>query len=99
MKKILLMIMVMVISQNPKSFAGTGSDEKSAIIKAAGELEYVRGLLEKARLADNKKGSVHLDYDALENDLKLIQDALERHASTPSRTPRKINKITGSYQK
>jgi hypothetical protein len=77
--------------------AGNGSDEKALIIKSAGELEYVRGLLAQAKKADNGKGGLKLDYSALEADLATIQAALERHASTPQRTPKRIPGLSGGY--
>ncbi|BCD97763.1 RAQPRD family integrative conjugative element protein [Marinagarivorans cellulosilyticus] len=71
--------------------------ERALLIKAASELEYIKSLLAKAEQARNKKSRIRADYANIDADLTEIQTAIERHANTPKRSPRRVNPLKKHY--
>lgn len=92
-------IAIPMIFGAPSALAGDSASEteRALLIKAASELEYVKALLSKAEMARNKKSRIVADYPNLNADLSEIQAAIERHANTPKRSPRKVNPLTKRY--
>lgn len=73
--------------------------ERRLLFSVATELEVLQTQLSRAQAAANPDARIQLDYETLSADLQEIRRALERHASTPSRSPRRFLPLRKSYSK
>ena len=71
----------------------TTEAERRLLVKIANELAHLKHLAEKAAVEADPDARFVLDYVGLQNDLQAMQQAIERHITLPSRSPRRIESL------
>lgn len=88
-----------LLSCNVLASKGASEQERALLIKAASEMEYVRSLLQKANKVRYENNDVRFDYALIDSNIVDMQTAIERHASTPNRSPRRITPFNKHYKR
>lgn len=78
------------------SYAQSDS-ELAGLASIDNELAIIRGKLKEIKRKADMTGRVQFQYDALDNDLKLIQRGIREHLDAP-RQPKPVAPLRGDYR-
>lgn len=94
MKYIFMIIGLLCVGTSVADTDAVTEDEKRYLIKIVQDLKHVDEMAAKASMKADPDARVTLDYVALRHDLHEMQRALETHINKPSRSPRKLERLT-----
>jgi RAQPRD family integrative conjugative element protein len=92
-----LFVLVMTLSFSKVVIGKEAEDEARYLIAIANEIENVKALAKKAEANTDVQSRTRFDYAALQHDLEQMQQAIERHAREPSRSPRAVSALHENY--